>query len=358
MPKKQRIKLLEVVPKQALGSLSAVSINLTTDNKPNYEIVTSKFMPFPKEDLKKVKYGTGPISYEGMGDTEGTMLYATSSDGKNYLVRAVGSSAVSKLSKVIANESSKLGEMKISSSQAVGGISVPVGVNIGDLIDDAVVSQQNLSNKRTQVSVSSDGVFMVGTKASSKSFEIGPAKDDSAQATPCLSILSVIKEAKGKFISQMDELNLELTDVHILSLRDAMLALNDCKLKEIILKSIKEEYSLPAKDKMKKVKDNPLASKVKFAETGLKSAVRYLDDPEFTVQAQGVVETFLTTLAYKGWINKITFYSGAKRKPTSSLSKEDIDKVWKDFVPENALLKEPLMQNPEVKAKEEGGANV
>jgi len=234
MPKKAKIKLQEVIKRDNLGSISTVSINLTTDKKSNYEIVSSKFMP-AQETLAKVKYGTGPLAYEGYGDSEHTMLSAASKDGENYLIRAVGDKAVAKLSKIVGSESAQLEQLKISNAQGLGGILVPTGINAEDLIPKAIQSQQNLASKRIKVSVSADGVFMIGTKSSTKSFEIGLAKDDSSQARPCLSILSNIRETKGSYVNLMAAHNVELTDVHVLALRDAVQGLNDCQLKEIIL---------------------------------------------------------------------------------------------------------------------------
>jgi len=109
---------------------------------------------------------------------------------------------------------------------------------------------------------------------------------------------------------------------------------------------------------MKKQKENPLPSKVKYAESGLKSAVRYLDDPALSGSTKGVMEKFLATLAYKGWINKIKLYAN-DRKATSSISKDDAKEVWPEFLPESLVQKqETLAQNPEAKIVEEGGGNV
>jgi hypothetical protein len=338
MPKKNIIKLLDVVPKEKLSKLTVEVVNLTTESKTTFETVNSKFMP-PKDELVALKYGTGPLSYEGQGDFDATMLGATSKTGSSYLIRSVGSKAYDKLNKIVTQNSSQLPDLKISSSQAVGGLLLPSGVDAEQLIPKAVLSQQNLGSKRTKVSVSSDGVFQIGSNTSTKCFKIAVAKDDASPSNNCLSIYSSVKETENKHIQQMDKLNLDLGDIHLLSLRSAFESLNDCQLKELILRFIKQEYSLPAKDKMKeKPSSEALLPKAKYLESALKSGIKYLEDQELSVQSQSVVNKFLTTLAFFGWINKIRFYSD--RKATSSVSKEDMKDVWPEFLKESSSVKE------------------
>lgn len=150
-------------------------MNLTTDSKTTFDMVNSKLMP-PKEELVDIKYGTGPLSYEGKGDSDSTMIGAPSKDGSSYLIRCVGVKAYEKLNKIVAKESSQLSDLKISSSQAVGGFKLPSEVDIAQLIPKAISSQQNLGSKRTKVSVSSDGVFQIGTKTSTNQIENQPYK--------------------------------------------------------------------------------------------------------------------------------------------------------------------------------------
>nr|YP_009364046.1 hypothetical protein [Pediastrum duplex]YP_009364106.1 hypothetical protein [Pediastrum duplex]AQU64460.1 hypothetical protein [Pediastrum duplex]ARK36697.1 hypothetical protein [Pediastrum duplex] len=111
MPKKKIIKLLDVVPKEKLNMLSVEVVNLTTDSKTTFEMVNSKLMP-PKEELVDIKYGTGPLSYEGKGDSDGTMIGAASKNGSSYLIRCVGVKAYEKLNKIVTKESSQLSELE------------------------------------------------------------------------------------------------------------------------------------------------------------------------------------------------------------------------------------------------------
>nr|YP_009364047.1 hypothetical protein [Pediastrum duplex]YP_009364105.1 hypothetical protein [Pediastrum duplex]AQU64444.1 hypothetical protein [Pediastrum duplex]ARK36698.1 hypothetical protein [Pediastrum duplex] len=153
----------------------------------------------------------------------------------------------------------------------------------------------------------------------------------------------------------MDKHNLDLGDIHLLSLREAFNSLNDCQLKDLVINFIKQEYSLPTKEKMKgKSKDETLLPKAKYLQSAFKCGIKYLEDQELTVQTQSVVNKFLTTLAFRGWINKIKFYSD--RKSTSQVSKEDLKDVWPEFLSDSSAPQ--LCRKEEKIVETKGGDDV
>jgi len=293
MPKKTttngNIQKLDVISSSYLDTLKVMSCNVTFKSRESFN--TIKDILFPDEtSLTSVKYGSGPLAYSGKGNADETLLFGTSKDGSSYLIRSVGDKDTAKLIRVLRTESSAVLEAKISSSEAIVGISLDDYSTQNNLLIEAL--KVGSKSSRMKISSTSDKVLQLGSTSSSKFIQVYRSKDDRRPSNVCLAIFMRFKENEAKFFKLADERNLTLEDFHALALRDVIDNLNDCDLKDMLLRFIGQTFTIPNKDKIKQSKQvaNP---KLKYIQSAFKTAMKYLDITELRTETINLITNFI-----------------------------------------------------------------
>lgn len=210
------------------------------------------------------------------------------------MIKVQGTEDCKKFNTVLQGMTSTLGDLRVSTTEGLGGISLEDGVNPKDLIASAIESQKDLSLKKLKVSLTSKGYFQIGSSTATKHILIGEAIDSTTKEK-CLCIISKVKETSPKFIGLLNERNLGLEDIHALSIRECFNKLKDCKLKTIVLSYIKQAFTIPTQDSLK-VKKDSVPTKIKYLQSSLNSTFKYLNDESLKTSTNEVVNEFLVKL--------------------------------------------------------------
>nr|YP_009491981.1 hypothetical protein [Pediastrum angulosum]YP_009492024.1 hypothetical protein [Pediastrum angulosum]AWI68123.1 hypothetical protein [Pediastrum angulosum]AWI68124.1 hypothetical protein [Pediastrum angulosum] len=322
-----QVKIVNPLPNEMKDHLIIHSCNVTTPSKKNHEVLASKVLE-PNEPTIPASYGSGPLSFKGSSNADGTIIIAqnSSASSPSYLVRVEGTKAFDKLEKAISKNLSNLSESKISNSQAIFGVEIPNGIDTENLIAHAMESQQSSTQKRMKVSLTAKGTLEIGSKNSTKSVQVGLVRDLSTPPKKCLCILSITKETNPQWLINMQSSNLDLSDIHVLNIRNSAECLNDCNLKDIMLSAMKKEFSLPPKEKINSKKAGALPSKLKFLNSAFNSSFNYLDNPELKDLVKALIESYLEQLKAKGFAMSSSS-STATEQTTSELGIEDSTKA-------------------------------
>lgn len=296
MPKKQKFKMLDVIDSQFINNIQIQNINLTTSSKTTFDLLKSLYIS-ADEETQKVKYGTGPLAFEGEGTKDQSKICAVlnNQNKTTYLIRAASQNSFDLLNNIVRNNSKNLHDCKITTSEAILGIGIETSYL--NLFLDTLEKNKGVQNKKLQISLTKDSIFMIGSASSLKFFQIGLI-NTSNKNEKGLCILSKIKEVEPKFLKLLDSSNLSLEDFHLIGLRESLNCFEDCELKQILLNFIKSNFSLPSLQKLK-TKTRVENPKIRYIRNALKACLKYLENETLATELQPVISEFQEKLKIK-----------------------------------------------------------
>lgn len=276
--KRKNAKMMKIVPSDVMGTMKTMSVNLTTSDKSEYDLICSQFLPLfdakTSENLTTTAtYGSGNLAYEGKSDSKDSIFVGESKNGKQYMVRATAAESIRQLNEVVRELSPSLCKTKISLSESVMGIPITDDINVAECLSESLKAQQNRKS-RVSVSTSALGYFVIGSPSSATNIQIGLSKDSKESGKPCLCVVSKVKETKPKFIGLMKSQNMDLSDIHSLCLRESTKTLNYCALKELLEMFVKQTFDLPSQKSLKEMNRSE-STKIRYFRGAFKSAVSY-----------------------------------------------------------------------------------